>query len=77
MAMNRIQFQHGLSMPEFFNLYGSESQCAAALEKARWPSGFRCPYCDGVAHCVLRGGSLKVFQCNACRHQTEEVVPLV
>lgn len=24
MAMNRIQFQHGLSMPEFFNLYGSE-----------------------------------------------------
>ena len=25
MAMNRIQFQPGLSMPEFFKRYGSES----------------------------------------------------
>jgi hypothetical protein len=69
MAMNRIQFQPGLSMPEFFKRYGTESQCAAALELARWPNGFRCPRCAGGAHCVLRGGTHKVFQCNACRHQ--------
>ncbi|GAC1503615.1 MAG: IS1595-like element ISXca4 family transposase [Steroidobacteraceae bacterium] len=70
MAMNRIQFQPGLSMPEFFKLYATESQCAQALERARWPSGFRCPRCDHHAHCVLRGGTHKVFQCNACRHQS-------
>ena len=69
-AMNRIQFQPGLSMPEFFTLYGAEAQCATALEKVRWPNGFQCPCCGGTAHCVLRGGSHKVFQCNACRHQT-------
>jgi len=34
-AMNRIQFQPGLSMPEFFKRYGSESQCAVALQTAR------------------------------------------
>ena len=77
MAMNRIQFQPGLSMPEFFHRYGSESQCAAALEKARWPSGFRCPRCGAVAHCVLRGGSQKVFQCNPCRHQTSLIAGTV
>jgi ribosomal protein L37AE/L43A len=70
MAMNPIQFQHGLSLPEFFQLFGSESQCAAALAAARWPQGYCCPRCGKSAHCVLRWGSCKVFQCNACRHQT-------
>ena len=70
MAMNRIQFQKGLSMPEFLRSYGTEAQCVAALETARWPKGFHCPRCDGAAHCILGGGSRKVFQCNACRLQT-------
>ena len=69
MAMNRIQFQSGLSMPEFFKRYGSEAQCAASLEATRWPGGFACPRCGNASHCVLRGGTHKVFQCNACRHQ--------
>jgi transposase-like protein len=68
--MNRIQFQAGLSMPEFFQRYGTQEQCEAALEKARWPEGFRCPCCGGAAHCVLRGGSRKLYQCNACHHQS-------
>ena len=77
MAMNRIQFQPGLSMPEFTERFGSESQCAAALEAARWPNGFSCPRCGEHAHCVLRGGSCKVFQCNACRHQTSLIAGTV
>ena len=77
MAMNRIQFQPGLSMPEFLKRYGTESQCAAALEQARWPSGFRCLGCSAVAHCVLRGGTHKVFQCNACRHQSSLIAGTV
>ena len=35
MAQNRIQFQPGMSIPEFIAQYGTEEQCAAALEPAR------------------------------------------
>jgi hypothetical protein len=77
MAMNRIQFQAGLSMAAFFERYGTESLCAAALEQARWPDGFCCPRCGGAAHCLLRGGARKVFQCNACRHQTSLIAGTV
>ena len=40
MAMNRIQFQPGLSLPQFMEFYGTEKKCGeAALEKTRWPNG--------------------------------------
>ena len=77
MAMNRIQFQSGMSMSEFFKLFGTEELCAAALESARWPDGFRCPACGGPAHCVLHAGGKKSFQCNACRHQTSLIAGTV
>lgn len=77
MAMNRIQFQPGLSIPEFFKLYGTELRCERALEEARWPNGFRCPRCGHDAHCVLRGGTHKVFQCNVCRHQSSLIAGTV
>jgi hypothetical protein len=35
MAMNRVQFQAGLSMPNFLKDYGSEAQCEQALEAIR------------------------------------------
>jgi len=70
MAMNRIQFQHGVSMPEFFERYGSEAQCEAALAVLRWPQGFVCPRCASSAHYVVGHGTRKLFQCRACRHQT-------
>jgi hypothetical protein len=38
MAMNRIQFQPGMSLFEFFERYSSESQREAALEQSRLPS---------------------------------------
>ena len=77
MAMNRIQFQPGLSMPEFLERYGTESQCEAALEHARWPSGFRCPRCDGAAYSRVRGRTHSLFQCQACRHQTSLIAGTV
>lgn len=77
MAMNRIQFQPGLSMPEFFKLYGTEPLCAQALESSRWPEGFACPRCGCAAHCVLRTSGHRVFQCNACRHQTSLIAGTV
>jgi transposase-like protein len=77
MAMNRIQFQPGLSMPEFLKDYGTEAQCEQALEAARWPEGFRCSRCDSAAHYVVRDGNRKVFQCSACRHQTSLIAGTV
>jgi hypothetical protein len=39
MAMNRVQFQAGLSMSEFLDRYGSEDKCEAALVETRWAEG--------------------------------------
>ncbi|HQW21403.1 MAG TPA: IS1595 family transposase, partial [Rhodocyclaceae bacterium] len=70
MAMNRIQFQPGMSLPEFFARYGSEEQCESTLMALRWPEGFRCPRCASSAHYVVGHGARRLFQCRACRHQT-------
>ena len=77
MAMNRIQFQPGISLFEHFQQLGTEEQCEAALEQARWPEGFRCPRCGGAAHCVLRVRARKTFQCNACHHQASLIAGTV
>ena len=70
MSMNLIQFQRGVSMPEFFERYGSEVQCAAALVTMRWPQGFRCPRCASAEHYMVGYGARKLFQCRGCRQQT-------
>jgi len=69
MARSGIQFQKGLSLPEFQRLYGTEDQCEAALEQARWPDGFRCPRCNGHEHGLVYGRRLKRYQCRTCSHQ--------
>jgi transposase-like protein len=68
--MNAIQFQAGMSIPEFLSRFGTESQCVEAVKAARWPNGFVCPRCNSAAHYVVGHGARKLFQCNACRHQT-------
>jgi len=68
MARNKVQFQKGLSEPDFERLYGSEEACRAALFAWRWPNGFVCPGCSGTRHCVIEQRGL--YQCNACRRQT-------
>ncbi|MBP6734820.1 MAG: transposase, partial [Chromatiaceae bacterium] len=47
MNQNMIQFQNGLRLPDFLKEYGTEEQCAQALERWRWPQGFICPRCGG------------------------------
>ena len=68
MAKNRVQFQAGLSLPEFLCRFGSEEQCRQAVQQSRWPTGFRCPGCGHRGHCQLRGRA--VLQCHRCRRQT-------
>lgn len=70
MSINRIQFQPGLSMPDFLKHFGTEAQCEATLEQSRWPQGFVCPCCRATGASVFIVGSHKMFQCRACRHQT-------
>lgn len=70
MPINKIQFQPGLSLPDFFAQFGTEAQCEAALEKARWPDGFICPECGGEKHSLVHRDGEKLWQCSACRKQT-------
>jgi len=73
MAMNRVQFQAGLSMAEFLNRYGSEEQCEAALVASRWPHGFACPACGSGAHGTFVRAERRYWQCRACRHQCSAI----
>ena len=69
MAMNRIQFQPGLSMAEFIALYGTQEQCEDAVRSWRWPEGFICPACGATERSEFRRGALLYLQCGECRHQ--------
>ena len=70
MARNRIQFQPGMSLSQFLELYSTEEQCEAALEKARWPNGFHCPRCGEQKYDIMRGRCHRRYQCRSCRYQT-------
>ena len=63
MAMNRVQFQRGLSMSEFLDRYGSEDKCEAAVVAARWPKGFACPACGSAVHSVFVRAKHRYWQC--------------
>jgi ribosomal protein L37AE/L43A len=56
-------------MAEFFDRYGSDDKCEAALIASRWPEGFECPACGGREHSPFRRQGRLYFQCSACRHQ--------
>ncbi len=68
MAKNGVQFQKGLSLSVFMDLYGTEELCREAVYKMRWPHGFRCPECGGEQYCEIKGR--KLLQCNQCHRQT-------
>jgi len=71
MAKNMIQFQKGVSLPNFITQYGTEEQCQAELFKLRWSNGFICPKCGHTKYCTLHNRNL--FQCYNCRHQTSVI----
>ena len=78
MPMNTIQFQRGLSLPHFVQLYGSEHQCEQALIAARWPNGWHCPRCNckrSVAVNNTRGRARQ--ECLLCGYQCSIIVGTV
>ncbi len=68
MPRNPVQFQKGISLNQFLELYGTEQQCFDALFKWRWPDGFQCPHCGHDKSCQLTVRQLR--QCNRCHLQT-------
>ena len=70
MPQNRIQFQHGMSLSEFIEKYGTEERCEQALAHSRWPEGFVCPECGAREHSHFVADGRQYWQCAACRTQT-------
>ena len=70
MPQNSIQFQHGMSLSEFIDRYGSEEKCEAALLQARWPDGFVCPECGEREYSCFLADGRRYWQCAHCRVQT-------
>jgi len=55
MSANGIQFQSGMSLAQFVELYDMEEKCEAALEQAPWPEGFIYPRCGTKEHGLVYG----------------------
>jgi hypothetical protein len=68
MGRNNVQFQKGLSDPEFDHRYGTEELCQPVVIASRWPTGFQCPGCGGAVDCLVKTRDL--VQCNTCHLQT-------
>ena len=73
MAINGIQFQKGMNLSRFMVDYGADALCEAALVRARWPNAFRCPGCGGDHAYEFVRGTLRYWQCRACRQQTSVI----
>lgn len=73
MAMNRIQFQKGLSFDEFLKHYGSEEQCEESLVAMRWPQGYQCLHCQSKRFALTHNGR-KLWECLDCGYQSSSIV---
>ena len=69
MARNQIQFQIGLSLPEFNKLYGREESCREYLITNRWPNGYSCDECGHKEAYRFNRGQRLMFECKNCSHQ--------
>ena len=67
MAKNKVQFQKGMSERQFVERFGTEEQCRDAVFSWRWPSGFKCPRCQGEVYSEIK--SRRLYQCSSCRRQ--------
>jgi transposase-like protein len=70
MPRNPIRFQPGRSLSALIERYGTEAKCEAALEQARWPSGFVCPHCGGREPSRFTAEGRRYWPCSGCRTPT-------
>ena len=67
MSKTIIQFQVGMSVPEFIRKFGTEEKCEIYLEKLKWPAGYKCTACQSSRYGTYQSGCRKVYQCKYCR----------
>lgn len=72
MPINTVQFQKGLSLPEFLDQYGTKEQCEAALVAMRWPKGWICPKCACTRYAATHNGR-KLWECLGCEYQCSSI----
>lgn len=78
MSMNTIQFQRGLSLPQFQARYGTEQQCERALVAERWPHGWQCAHCGCKRSFLTRNGQgRQLWECFICGYQSSSIVGTV
>lgn len=78
MSMNSIQFQRGLSLERFLELYGTEPQCEQALIAARWPKGWKCSRCGCTRSIAVNNAKGRQRQeCLVCGYQSSSIVDTV
>lgn len=78
MAMNRIQFQSGLSMRDFQSQYGREDQCERALFASRWPHGWHCARCNCSRSFPTQNRTgRQLRECLICGYQSSSIVGTV
>ena len=58
------------SLPEFQRRFKDDTDCAAYMEKCRWPDGFVCPGCNQTGEPARISTRPHVFRCRKCRHET-------
>ena len=59
--------QPELSLLQFKKRFASERACQKALEKMRWPDGFKCPKCEHSKASRIK--TRRLLQCSKCHHQ--------
>ncbi len=69
MAQNKLRYQQGLSIVEFFDRYGSRQQCEDLVRAWRWPERFVCLRRRCSWRNEVRRQQRPYFQCGSCRYQ--------
>ena len=64
-----IQYQKGLGLPEFIELFGTEKKCQENLIKIKWKDGFKCSKCKSTHYSRFSRNGREYFQCSDCQHQ--------
>lgn len=72
MAINKVQFQKGLSLDGFLNQYGTEKQCEEAVVAMRWPQGYECTRCACKRVSMTHHGR-QLWECLNCGYQCSAI----
>ena len=76
MEMNRVQFQHGLSLADFLKRYGTGELCESHVVASRWPEGFVCSRCSSKRYAMSFNGR-RIRECLDCGYQCSSIVGTV